>query len=69
MTADELLREVMASGLGSGRGDYDHCCQFCGFGPQNPFASPEHPEQGPHLPSCLWLKIEQYLKERAEQSG
>ena len=63
MTADELLKAVLESQLDRYAMYYEHKCQFCGFGPGEPFVDPLNAEAGPHLPSCLWLAIETYLKE------
>lgn len=62
-TADELLKAIHETRLGSiSHMEDERQCQFCGFGPMNPFISTLDPKEGPHLPSCLWLQIEEYMK-------
>ncbi len=63
MTPDEMLQAIADLKLDQSSTDYDsYKCQFCEFGPLNPFVDPLNPEAGPHLPSCVWLQIDKYLK-------
>jgi hypothetical protein len=57
-TPDAMLKAIHESNLGNGANKYDHLCQFCGYGRIEPF-SQDHE----HEPLCLWVQIEEYLKE------
>jgi len=60
VTSDEMLLEIYRADLGE-RGAYqDHCCQFCGYGPNEP-CHIETPDS-PHWPNCLWLQLMRRLR-------
>lgn len=57
-TPDAMLTRIHNLDLGNGACKHDTNCQDCGFGRYEPFS-----DECDHEPSCVFLQIDEYLKE------